>query len=223
MGYNNMNARRMIFDIETCPLPEAIEYLEAVEAPSNYKDPEKIAAYIAEKQADQLSRCALDPDLCRIVAIGSQAEGEDSVMADVVKGGDVDESTLLAAFWCSSEGLHLVGFNCISFDLPVLLRRSLYLSVPVPPIQVDRFKHPRVTDLLQVLSYNGSLKMRGLSFYAKRFGFPVVDTITGADIGLAVQQGRWDDVQRHVVADVEKTVLLAEKLGYFTRQPESVL
>jgi len=222
MGYNNHGAQHVVFDIETCALPEAVEYIEPAEAPSNYKDPAKISAYIEEKQAEQLDRCALDVDLCRVVAIGTQSEEEEEVSADVVKGGEVDERSLLLAFWTRVEGQHLVGFNCIGFDLPVLLRRSLYLGVDVPLIQIDRFKHPRVTDLMQVLSFNGALKLRGLSFYARRFGFPVVDTISGADIGLAVKEGRWDDVHGHVVADVQKTVLLAEKLGYFSRQAVAV-
>ncbi len=220
MGYQNENAMRVVFDIETAPLPEAADYLERSSAPDNYKDPVKIAAYIAAEDAKQLDRCGLDVDLCRVVAIGTFSEDEESGDADVVKGGDVDEASLLAAFWCRVENHHLVGFNCLGFDLPVLLRRSLYLGVKAPQIQIDKFKHPRVTDLMQVLSFNGALRLRGLSFYAKRFGFAgqVEDPLTGADMALAVKEGRWEDVRAHVMADVQKAALLAERLGYFSRQ-----
>lgn len=214
MGLNNENGTRLIFDIETAPLAEAGEYIEPAEAPGNYKDPAKIAEFIAKANAENLDRCGLDVDLCRVVAIGWWRECDESSRA-VHEGTATDEAAMIGAFWNHAEDAHLVGFNCLGFDLPVLLRRSLYLGVPTPNIQVEKFKHPQVTDLLQVLTFNGLLKMRGLSFYAKRFGFDVADTLTGADIAKAVAEGRWSDVESHVKADIQKTALLAAKLGYF--------
>lgn len=216
MGLNNENCRYMCFDIETAPLPEAIDYIEQAEAPANYKDPLKIAAYIEEKNAENLERCGLDVDLCRIVAIGWWREG-DNKPRTVLEGSATSEADMIRAFWTHAEDSHLVGFNCLGFDLPVLLRRSLYLGVKTPLLQIDRFKHPQVTDLIQLLSFNGLLKLRGLSFYAKRFGFDIEDGLSGADIAKAVEEGRWQDIETHVTADVHKTALLAAKLGYFNR------
>lgn len=212
MGYNNENAERVVFDIETAPLPEAAEYVEPVSAPSNYKDPEKIAAYIEEKQGEQIAKCSLDPDLCRIVAIGSWTEsGTPTALC-----GD-DEADMLTAFWKAVGAKHLVGFNCLSFDLPVLLRRSLYLGIEAPALQIGKYRHTGVTDLQMVMSFDGALRMHGLSFYAKRFGFDVADVITGAEVGKAVEEGRWADIEKHVLADVQKTALLAARCGYFSR------
>lgn len=224
MGLNNEYAARVVFDIETAPLPEAVDYLEPVEAPSNYKDPIKIAEYVAAKQAENLQRCGLDVDLCRIVAIGWWRENQDEPQADVVKGNEYDERSLLAAFWSQVEnGSHLVGFNCIGFDLPVLQRRSLYLGVKMPAITVDRYRHPQVTDLQQILSYHGALKLRSLSFYARRFGLGIDDPHTGADIAGLVAEGQWAAVEHHVLSDIKKTALLAEKLGYFRPVTAGVL
>src|SRR3990167_6147583 len=125
MCYQNENAARLIFDIETAPLPEAPEYIEPAEAPANYKDPLKIAEYVAAKNAEAVAKCGLDVDLCRIVAIGIQREGADACAESV---RDDTEDNLLTWFWRMAEGRHLVGFNCLGFDLPVLLRRSLYLG-----------------------------------------------------------------------------------------------
>ena len=216
MGYNNEGAARIVFDIETAPLAEAAAYIEPVDAPANYKDPAKIEAYKIEKQAEQLDRCGLDVDLCRIVAIGWWSEELPDPKAWMVSEPE-SEADRLSDFWQIVGGRSLVGFNCIGFDLPVLLRRSLYLGVQSPDIQIDRFKHPRVTDLAQLLSYNGTLRLRSLSFYAKRFGLGVADEMTGADIARAVIEGRWDDIEAHVKADVHKTALLAKKLGLFSR------
>lgn len=219
MGYNNENAERLIFDIETAPLPEAVDYLEPADAPANYKDPIKIAEYIATKQAENLDRCGLDVDLCRIVAIGVQAESMDGPL--VLRSDD--ESLMLEVFWQNAERRHLVGFNCIAFDLPVLQRRSMYLNVKTPSIQVDRYRHPQVTDLQQILSYNGTLRLRSLSFYAKRLGFDIEDAHTGADIARLVAEGNWDAVEAHVKADVQKTRQLAARLGFFSQQAVGAL
>lgn len=212
MGFNNENGRRLVFDIETAPLDEAPLYIESADAPSNYKDVAKIAAYIEEKNAEQLAKCSLDADLCRVVAISVLHEGANPV---VVTGDDHSEKLMLEWFWETTKDTHLVGFNCLSFDLPVLLRRSLYLGVKAPLIQIDKYRHPDVTDLMMVLSFNGALKFRGLSFYAKRFGFEVPDAIDGSEVGRAVLEGRWDDIEQHVKADVLRTAHLADRCGYF--------
>lgn len=221
MGFNNENGKRIVFDIETAPLEEAAEYLvDPIEAPGNYKDPAKIAAFIAEKKLEQVDKCALDPDLCRVVVISLWHEDDKDPFAFHL--GKTTEAYMLSWFWHEAEHGHLVGFNCLAFDLPVLLRRSLYLGVKTPLIQIDRFKHPEVTDLLSVLSFNGVMKFHSLSFYAKRFGCDVKDALTGADIGPAVASERWDDVEAHVLADVRKTAFVASKCGYFTPAPIGV-
>lgn len=220
MGLNNENARRLVFDIETAPLAEASGYLEPVDAPANYKDPAKIEAYIAEKSAQELDRCSLDVDLCRVVAIGWCLEGDAPTVTTVA---EATETQLIAAFWQIADLRHLVGFNCLGFDLPVLLRRSLYLGVVRPTIQIDKYRHPAVTDLSDELSFAGKLRLRGLAFYCKRFGIEVPDTLSGADIAAAVREGRWADVASHCAADITKTARLGEKLGMFNRAAEAVL
>jgi predicted PolB exonuclease-like 3'-5' exonuclease len=205
MGFNDENSQRVVFDIETAALPEAAEFLEPAEAPGNYKDPAKIA--------ENLDRCALDVDLCRVVAIGWQVEGQDHrvMLADSPEA----EKSAINTFWSFAAHRHLVCFNGLSFDLPVLFRRAQYLGASVPSIGINKYRHPSVTDLQMVLSFDGAIKLRGLSFYCRRFGIDIPDTMTGADIAQAVADGRWEDVQSHVTADIQKTAALAARLGFF--------
>jgi DNA polymerase elongation subunit (family B) len=205
----------VVFDIETAPISDAATYLERATAPSNYKDEAKIAAYIEDATKQAVAKAALDVDLCRVVALGTWFQGiPDSPLPNVVTCANEDEERfVLDWFWRSHQGHAFCGYNILDFDLPVLLRRSLYLGVDVPRLELGRYKHPRVMDLMQILSYDGKLKFRSLSFYCKRFGIPDTDTMCGADIGAAIERGDWDAVRSHCESDVAKTVALAQRLG----------
>lgn len=202
----------LIADIETVALPGAVDYLEPVEAPANYKDPIKIAAYIEEATRRQLDKCALDPDLCRIVAIGYEdADGR----GDVLTANTTPEMVMLQEFWlAASSQPGVLGFNILDFDLPVLIRRSQYLGLQPPAVLVnlDRYRSPHV-DLMQRLIFNGRMPMRSLDFYCKRFGIDVPDPYSGKDIDALVSSGDWSAVRSHCRSDMVKTRALAERLG----------
>jgi predicted PolB exonuclease-like 3'-5' exonuclease len=214
MGYNDEQlGPRVVLDIETCALADADGFLEPVAAPANYKDPEKIRAYQDEKRAELLGRCALDPDLCKVVAVGMWADqGAPEVWS--LDEDDDDEEQLIGRAWTAIRSAQtVVGFNILGFDLPVLIRRSQYLGIAVPFINLDRYRTPHV-DLMERLSFNGKLRYRGLDFYCKRFGIAVEDAHSGRHIAELIAGGDWDAVVKHCQADVIKTRALAERLGY---------
>lgn len=210
--------RYLILDVETTAIADAATYLtEPVEAPSNYKDPVKIAAYIEEAKKKQLEDAALDIDLARIVCFGwkSDASQETFTAKD-----QTQEMTILGRFWDSffppNQPQHwhtLITFHGMRYDVPLLLRRSLYLGVRAPKLQLDRYKHPEVIDLADILSLDGRMTWHSLKFYAHRFGIPVDDENTGADIGALVQSGDWAAVEKHCAADVATTYALAKRIG----------
>ena len=203
---------RLVLDIETYSLDDAAAFLEEPTAPANYKDPEKIAAYIEQQRAKDLSRCALDVDLCCLVAIGYTHPVTGAIEV-LTMGTETSERSFLRAFWDTVAGHDFIGFNLLSFDLPVLMRRSQYLGVTnYRDTPVDRYKTPHI-DLMERLSFNGKLKYRGLDFYCKRFGIHVPDATSGADIDAMVKANDWAGVTAHCRADILKTKALAERLG----------
>ena len=108
----------------------------------------------------------------------------------------------------------LVGFGILNYDLPVLIRRSQYLRIKVPPIQMGRYKHDGVIDLMDELSFSGLKPYHSLNFYCRRFELgPFEDEMTGKGVGLAVTLSDWVSVERHCRCDVEKTTALARRLG----------
>ena len=208
--------RSRLIDLETLGLDEAKAWVEPLSAPSNYKDAEKIAAYIAEAEAERMERFALDPDCNRIVAFGwyDIPEGEPKV---ALCSTEREEREQLQLFWQSDaeRETRLIGFNIFRFDLPVLVMRSLYLNVRHPELTfAPAWKAWPHVDLWEKLSLNGARgDVKSLRFYAKRLGIPVYDDISGKDVAAAVAAGEWSKVENHCLYDLVLTRALAERLN----------
>lgn len=208
-------SRYLICDIATTAIDGAAEYLEVPSAPANYKDPVKIAAYIEEKQAENLTKIALDPDLGRITAIGVSDDGLTEVM--LCKDEAAERKALLALkmlIW-PSESDHptqLIGFNALRFDWPFLLRRALYLGVRLN-INLDRYRTPHV-DLFDRLTHHGLVTGHALAWYAKRLGWrDLVKPLSGAEEAQVPASGKWDELELSVKHDLEATRRMAEWMG----------
>jgi predicted PolB exonuclease-like 3'-5' exonuclease len=206
--------RYLCLDVETVAIPDVETYIEPVSAPSNYKDPEKIAQYILEARNAAAVKASLDVDLARIVALGYRRE-DGSI--DVLRCPDErEERFALGVLWEQHRrhpGAKWLTYNGLEFDLPLVLRRSLYLEIPAPEIQVDKYRHPQVLDLMSILSMQGKLRWHSMGFYAARFGLPVEPDITGAEIAERFLAGDWDAIEKHCRYDVETTWRLAQRIG----------
>lgn len=214
MGFNSEHAigrEWLAFDIETVPMPNVDEYLiEPINPPKNYVDPAKKASYVLEKRKEQIENAGLDLDLCEVVCIAVDGSRGSSYVDRRL----LDERHMLETFWRWVPGCRLIGFNNRRFDLPILLRRSLYLGVPAPAINLDKYRSDGIVDLSDVLSFGRIDLVRSLAFYAKRLGIPHDDSVKGEQIAQLVAEGRWDDVANHCRADVATTVAIARRLGY---------
>lgn len=222
-----MSIRRIVVDVETHAIDTAGDFVESASAPGNYKDPEKIAAYIAEANAKAVLNAGLDPDLARIVCIGWQTDDNPHV-ASVCCRTEEAEANALAYFWGETRGANLITFNGLKFDLPFLLRRSLYLGVKAPALNLDRYRSPHV-DLMQVLSFNGTITAHSLKFYAKRLGLEHDDT-SGKDIAALVNAAQkatdpatvnacWHAIEMHCTGDVRLTYQIAQRLEVIEGMP----
>ncbi len=182
-----------VFDIETRPLPES--ELTALVPPfdpaevktGNIKDPDKIAAKIAEAEAshrrDFFDKAALDPLTGRVVAIG--------VMTFDVRGpkglpfnlggqfsiiGRDDEAQMLSEFWEITRGEMgrtnpMIGFNIFNFDLPFLIRRSWKHGVPVPfGLRRGRYWSDQVIDLRECWQLGDRQAKGSLDSIARHLG-----------------------------------------------------
>lgn len=221
-------------DIETAPIVNAAEFIEEPEAPANYKDPVKIAAYIADAKQNAINRCALDFGLLRIVAIaigGFSPEGEPHITTHLCQTPEAEAEALRMA-WTACEdafkqGGMVVGFNLSTFDLPAMITRSWILGVNPAMDEVRRYNDPHVTDLLTITSFGNPEKRHRLAWWAKRMGWVTGDTHTGAEVPALVEAGDWDAIAEHVTADVRVTMRLHQmvtngRVGWNTRAPEAL-
>jgi predicted PolB exonuclease-like 3'-5' exonuclease len=206
--------RYRILDLETVGLPEAKEWVDPLKAPSNYKDPLKIDAFIKEAEAERAEKFALDPDTNRIVALGWHDVGCGDPFVALCQD-EAQEAAALSAFWGTyrEQYTKLVTFNGSGFDLPVMVMRSIYLCVEHPEIVIrPEWKSPHI-DLYEKLSVQGARKnVKSLKFYAKRFGFGTLDKVDGSQIGQLVAEGKWEDVKAHCLSDIGLTHALANRL-----------
>lgn len=218
----------LVFDLETAPIPNVEDFLGAIQAPANYTKQESIDKYIAEQTAKERDKAALDPDLCRIVALAGQLEGSTTLFGDIAQD-EAAERALLTRFWAfyrkaeaeNGGGVGLCGFNVAGFDVPVLLRRSLYLGVTAPTFRMGRYAYqrPKIVDLQDTLTMDRHerFKLRSKNWWMKRIGLPAAeDAHTGADVGTLLATGQWDLVLHHAKADVADEVALARWLGIWS-------
>ena len=199
----------LIIDIATCPLPNAAEFLDPPSAPANYKDPEKIAVYVAEAQQAALAKAALDPDLGRISAIGYRV-GDKAIGVQLCQDERAEKDALFHVAEVLT-GVALVGYNSLKFDWPYLMRRAAYLGVPLT-INTDRYKTNHI-DVLEHLTHRGLLTSKSLGFYAKRLGIPTAKPMSGAEEAQVEQTGRWDDLRAAVAWDVQAIHTVATWAG----------
>lgn len=217
--------RYIVLDIETIGHPDAAQWLEplpAAEAPSNYKDEAKIAEYIkkanAEAAAKRDDKLGLDPDCCVTCAVGWHVVGGGDPTVDVCQNEAQEAEALkrLADAYAAPNGqqeTRIVTFYGRQFDLPVLMRRAMYLGVKFPAWSLDRYRSPHI-DVWDALTYQGALRTaHSLQFYCKRLGIATGDPFNGAQVSQLAKEGRWDDIKAHCIADIGATHALANKLG----------
>lgn len=213
-----MIANWIVLDVATAALPEAGTYLEegTISAPSNWKDPVKIEEYVREKTAQRIESAALDPDLAYISAIGLMVPNRRGVMVADTAAGIQHEADLirqLGAILIERAHPTIITYNGLAFDLPMIMRRARYLSVPFPAISLDRYKTP-VLDVSEILSDRQRPRWRSLGFYVRRMGWDTLQKpLSGAEEALAPSQGRWEELAESVRHDVTATARLADWLG----------
>jgi uncharacterized protein YprB with RNaseH-like and TPR domain len=216
--------KSIIFDIETAPLPEA--ELAALLPPfdpaevklGNLKDPDKIAAKLAEAEAnhraDFFEKAALDPITGRVLAVGmlDLSDGDGLVL-----GLHIDEVSILHEFWDRCRGEmgrinEMIGFNTHHFDLPFLIRRSWKHRVPVPlGLRRGRYWAEEMVDLRELWQLGDRQARGSLDAVAKHLGVGAKNG-DGKEFARLWQTDRAKAME-YLRNDLNLTAQIAEALG----------
>jgi len=216
------------FDIETGSLPEAelasmVPAFDPAEVKTgNLKDPEKVAAKIAEAEANHrrefFERAALDPLTGRVVAIGLLVNAECGMRnAEFRIIGHEDEAATLREFWEVCRGEmgrinEMIGFNSRAFDLPFLIRRSFKHRVPVPfGIRRGRYWGDEMVDLRELWQLGDRQARGSLDTVARHLGVGQKNG-DGAAFAALWQSDR-EKALAYLKNDLELTARVAEALG----------
>jgi hypothetical protein len=219
------------FDIETIPAqdPAAIELIKAdiekqkllVKAPSNYKDQEKIDAYIKAEQ-DKLDadfdatyrKTSFDGGLGQICCIG-YAIDDNAPLA--ICGGS--ESDILNTFYqslmdeynpSSQQRPKFIGHNIVNFDLRFMFQRSVMNNVK-PPMMIPFVAKPWDESIFDTMTaWAGHGNRVSLDKLCKIFNIPLKGSEIGEEIDGSMvwdfyQAGRIQDIAKYCAGDVDRT------------------
>lgn len=202
----------LVLDIETRANLATCDLMPAPQAPRHYKDPEKITDYIEARRGAAIQTMATDLDLCTVAALG-WACGVDAPVEVLLTHDEHEERAVLKLFWeLVAPAVCIVGYNVRSFDLPILLRRSMVLGL-VPSRSVDLRPFSRdVKDLMTLLYPHG--KWRSLKFICSILG--IANPLPEVD-GSQVESMSDKELRAYCANDVRLTQALARRAApYFS-------
>lgn len=197
---------RDFLDEYALALPAA--YLDAIEAVEEQRTrgPRKgvrsALAKARQAEADLHKELSLDPERCRIAALG-YAVG-DSEVQGIAVGDTMTEESLLQIIWNILEtgwenNSPIVGYNVIGFDLPVIMARSILYNVQATrPIDLRKYGNPDVTDLMVARFPSG--RPKSLKTLAEQYGIDIpCPDVDGGDVLAMTPEERAEYVCSDVV------------------------
>ncbi len=208
---------KIIFDIETGSYSEETLFaiMPEFSAAANVKDPAKIAAQIAEKQAEFISGAALSATTSRVLAIGFKVEDGDTQILTNDSDDDEGEIEILESFIGfvgTIKPYQLVGHNVKGFDIPYIIRRCWLHGISVPVFAWTKKYSDTVIDTYEVWSA-GQWQAKGkLNEIAKFFGFEE-KTGTGDQFAQWFRGGEKERAIEYLQRDIELAENVARKMG----------
>ena len=181
-------------------------------APTNYKDPEKIAAYVQAKHDEQEGKLrnesSLMPDgpllggtICAVAA----ATGDSAIWVGTAGTGDeAGEVELLrkAAVGLVTKNVAehiLVTYNGDEYDVPFLAKRALRHGL----YDLARWLwSARTVDIRRVWQWRDRSAMGRLTDIARWLGIEVTDTTRGSLVQQLWEQGEREQVGAHARSDL---------------------
>jgi len=217
---------RVVFDIETLGFPiESFdevqqEYLLKFADTEEKREAEiqKLSPYALTAQIIVIGMLNPDTNAGKVFYQSKIQEGfmSEDGKVEFISGSEKD---ILQNFWETAERYdQIITFNGRSFDCPFIMIRSGILGIKgtrnLIPYRYDSIKH---CDLLEQLTYYGATRKFNLDFYCKAFGIrsPKSEGITGLDLGPLFAEGRFKEIAKYCLGDIQATSELFKRWDEF--------
>lgn len=231
----------IFLDIETIPgqSPEikmalardAQAQKEAVKAPANYKDAEKIHEYLQAKYKEILDgvedawkRTALDGGMGQLLMIGYAIEDDEPQVIWFDYQHPDAERHVLENFFAEIKDLRpedrprFIGHNLVDFDLRFIWQRAIVLGVK-PPSYLPFNPKPWDDCVFDTMTAWAGLKNRiGMDRLCEILGLEGKGDIDGSKVWDFVKGGRIEEVAAYCKKDIERTRAIFNRLT-FKEQP----
>lgn len=195
-------------DIETIPTQETVmqEYvLKNLKAPGNYKDPEKIAAYLEEAKEEALDKCGLDGATNHIICIGIAIDDHEPVSFSAKKyqeeGKMLKEANEYMADNLQYHGNTIIGHNVSGFDLKVIRQRGIVLGVNTG-IAIPFHAKPWDLNPFDTMMQWDAKNFIKLEKLALALGIQTKKTMEGSEVYSAWKNGLHDMIADYCKNDV---------------------
>lgn len=206
-----MITEALVIDIETRTYitPEMAQHMEArIEPPKNYRDQDKINAYLEERRRAAYEKAALSPLTAEVAVVGIawRSEGATEWEREVLDAREGEEKLLRALDerMTSLDPRRVVTFNGTRFDIPFLAARYTIRNLSSYPWPTGRdYQH---IDLFRLLGEQGSLEQWSIAIGLGWKG------VSGADVPALIAAGEWDTVREHCMDDVNCTAALYDRV-----------
>ena len=202
------------WDLETIADKSVIPLLPPVEPDSRLKDPIKIKANIEKKETERLENFGLNPTTARIACFGCHTNDRSHHYILEEESAEAEKALIKKAWDILSTGDHFVTFNVNTFDVPMLLMRSLVNRVrPAVKIATKKYVITNHTDVRAVLSNWDQYKPGKLDFYSRLLlGKTPKGEFDGSDVQMMWDMGLYDDIAKYCEGDCEATFQIYELL-----------
>jgi DNA polymerase elongation subunit (family B) len=213
---------RVVFDIET--LAYSLESFDKQRQEYLLK-----FAKTDEERTEAIQKLSLTPFTAHVLAIGmvNPDSNQGKVYYEAPKqehtfseDGSIEfvpcsETEMLEGFWGTiAHYSQFITFNGRAFDCPFLMLRSALLGIrPAKNLLPYRYGASEHCDLMDQLTFYGAFRKFNLDFYTKSFGIksPKSNGITGLDLGLLYQAGKFREIAEYCLGDVRATAELFQR------------
>ncbi len=205
--------KEVVLDIETIAVQgtRAVQYrmylAKTVEAPGNYKDVDKINAYIEDKVNSKMLATSLDPNVGEICTIGVLDNGP----VIFQRTDTISEKTMLEQFLNYIKQIPISrwkGKGIKRFDIPFIRTRALVhgLHELNEMLRFERYPDPYVVSDLEDSYWwpaSGPREFVSQSVIADALNIEYNDTVTGADVADLWAAKNYNVIIEHCVDDIQ--------------------